>query len=445
MKRLRKTLLASLAGALFTAPAWSLDLLQAYDTALKQDATVRAAQAAAAAGRERLPQAKAQLLPNLSFSGSRYNNNLNRSQPNALGIPTTFQDSYLSDNDTLTLRQPLFRKPAWDAYEQAKYVVDDVNAVLERELKNLGMRVSGAYLEALLAKDQLELVLAQKIFMTTALDVARKTFAAGSGIRTDVDEAQAKLDMTLAQEVEARQQLEFTRRQIEVLISQPVDNLEPLNIARMPLTPPTPALLEDWIGRAEAANPEILSLKARVEAARYEVKKAQGGHYPTVDAVAQYIYSSSENVNTPNSSYTNKTIGVQVTVPLYAGGYVNSTVRQALAQQQQAEEVLEATRRDLGVRVHKEFRGVTEGVTRVKALEQAALSAEQLLLSSRKSFQAGARTLSDVLYAEQQKQLTLRDLAQARYMYLISRIRLFALAGAGARDGIEETNGWLGR
>ncbi len=445
MTPFRKTVLAALAGALVAAPAWSIDLLQAYDTALTQDATVRAARAAADAGRERLPQARAQLLPNLSFSGSRFNNNLNRSQPNALGIPTTFQDSYLSDNDTLTLRQPLFRKPVWDTYEQAKYVVDDVNAVLERELKNLGMRVSGAYLEALLARDQLELVLAQKTFMTTALDVARKTFAAGSGTRTDIDEAQAKLDMTLAQEVEARQHLEFTRRQLEVLISQPVDTLEPLNVARMPLLPPTPALLEDWIQRAETANPEILSLKARVEASRLEVKKAQGGHYPTVDAVAQYIYSSSENVNTPNSSYTNKTIGVQVTVPLYAGGYVSSTVRQALAQQQQAEETLEATRRDLGVRVHKEFRGVTEGVTRVKALEQAALSAEQLLLSSRKSFQAGARTLSDVLYAEQQRQLTLRDLAQARYVYLISRIRLFALAGAGARDGIAETNAWLGR
>ena len=87
---------------------------------------------------------------------------------------------------------------------------------------------------------------------------------------------------------------------------------------------------------------------------------------------------------------------------------------------------------------------MTEGVSRVKALEQAVQSAEQLLLSSRKSYQAGSRTVSDVLNAEQQRQLTLRDLAQARYLYLISRIRLFALAGAGSREGIEETNAWLG-
>ena len=444
MKSHRISALALAVGVAVSAPAWSIDLLQAYDTALTQDATVRAARAAADAGRERLPQARAQLLPNLSASGSRFDNNLNRSQPNSLGIPTTFKDTYVSDNATLTLRQPLFRKPQWDAYEQAKYLVDDVNAVLERELKNLGIRVSSAYMDALLARDQLELVLAQKKFMTTAVDVARKGFAAGSGTRTDIDEAQAKLDMTLAQEVEARQHLDYTRRQLEVVISRPVDKLEPLNVDRMPLAPPTPVSLDEWIARAEAANPEILSLRARVEAARMEVKKAQGGHYPTVDAVAQYISSSSENVNTPNSSYTNKTIGVQVVVPLYAGGYVSSTVRQALAQQTQAEEVLEAARLDLGVRVHKEFRGVTEGVARVKALELAAKSAEQLLLSSRKSFEAGSRTLADVLNAEQQRQLTLRDLAQARYVYLISRIRLLALAGAGAREGIEETNAWMG-
>ena len=112
MKVFRYSLLALSLG-IAVGPAWSLDLLQAYDTALAQDATVRAARAAADAGRERLPQARSQLLPNLSYSGSRFDNNLNRSQPNSLGVPTTFKDTYLSDNQTLTLRQPLFRKQLW--------------------------------------------------------------------------------------------------------------------------------------------------------------------------------------------------------------------------------------------------------------------------------------------------------------------------------------------
>ncbi len=443
MTHLRTSLSGLALGLAVLTPAWSLDLLQAYQTALAQDPTVRAARAAADAGRERLPQARAQLLPNLSYSSLRNMNDLDRRQPNTVGLPTTVHDRYNSNNETLTLRQPLFRPGLHANYQQAGSLVDDANAVLERELKNLGMRVTGAYLEVLLAMDQLELVRAQITFTTAQLDMARKTFAAGSGTRTDIDEAQSRLDMARAQELEARQQLDFTRRQLQVLISEPVDKLAPLDVKRMPLRNPDPVLLEDWTRMAEEKSPEILSLKARVEAARAEVTKAQSGHYPTVDAVAQLINSVSENPNTPSTGYTNKTIGLQIMVPIYAGGYVNSQVRQALANQEQAKEELEAARLDLGVRVHKEFRGVTEGVLRVKALEQAVRSAEQLLLSTRKSFEAGSRTLTDILNTEQQRQVALRDLAQARYLYLNSRVRLQALAGGDAQQAISETNAWL--
>ena len=232
---------------------------------------------------------------------------------------------------------------------------------------------------------------------------------------------------------------------MQVLINKPVDGLMPLRVDKMQLLVPMPAQVEDWTGLAESSSPEIQALTARLEAARLEVEKAKGAHHPTLDAVAQWTRSTSETVTSPSSSYTNRMLGVQLTVPIYAGGYVNSTVREALANQMRAEEVLEATRRDLGVRVHKEFRGITEGILRVKALEQAVRSAEQLVLSSRKSFQAGSRTLVDILNAEQQKQTALRDLAQARYMYMISRIRLQSLAGGDKVQAISEANGRLGR
>lgn len=445
MKTYRTPLVALALSVAAMTPAWSLDLLQSYEAALEQDATVRAARAAADSGRERLPQARAQLLPNLSFSAGRNKNDLLRTQPNSLGKEVTTQENYISYNQTLTLRQSLYRRQQATAYEQARFIVDDANAVLERELQNLGVRVGTAYMEALLATDQLNLVLAQKAVTTTQLEVARKAFAAGSGTRTDIDEAQARLDMTMAQELEVRQNLDYTRRQLQVLINRPVDSLEPLNIDRLPLLVPVPAQLEDWTLLAQQKSPEVASLTARLEAARLEIRKAESAHYPTLDAVAQWTRSGSENVTNPNSSYINRAIGLQLSVPLYAGGYVDSTVRQALAEQVRAEEQLEATKRDLGVRVHKEFRGVTEGILRIKALEQAVRSAEQLVVSSRKSFQAGSRTLMDILNAEQQKQTTLRDLAQARYLYLVARIRLLALAGTDARQGITETNGWLGR
>ena len=432
----------AVATALFAGSAWSMDLLQAYQAALQEDSTVRAARAAADAARERLPQARAQLLPNIAFSAGRNHNNISRTQE-FLGRPVTTDEQYYSFNQTLQLRQPLFRKPLWDGLEQAGYLVQDADATLERELQNLGVRVTGAYLEALLAQDQLELVLSQQAFMQTQLDAATKALKAGSGTRTDIDEAQARLDLNRAQELEARQNLDYTRRQLEVLTRHAVGNLARLDAGKLPLQSPEPQGLDAWLAMAEASSPELQALQARLEAARIEVTKSEGGHYPTLDAVVQATRSASENVTSPSSGYINRTVGLQLNVPLYAGGYTSSVVRQALAEQTRAEETLEATRRDLGLRLHHEYRGVTEGVAKIGALEQAVRSAEQLVKSTRRSFAAGSRTLVDILNAEQQLQSTRHDLAQARYLYLISRVRLQALAGGDKEAAIAELNGWL--
>lgn len=433
----------ALAAMLACAPAWSLDLSQAYQAAMKQDASLRAARAATAARSERIPQTRAQLLPNLSASASRNRNALESTEPNFLGKPVTTTRNYSSSNTALTLRQPLFRKYQMADYRQAQAQVEDANAILEREVQNVAVRVSGAYFEALLTAEQMALVMAEKNAYSTQLDAAKKRFAAGAGTRTDIDEAQAVLDLNLAQELEAQQNVDFTRRQLQTLVNQPVDSLATLDASKLVLGPPVPNRLEDWTERAEAGSPEIRSLKAQVEAARYEVEKAEAGHYPTLDAVAQLSRNESDTVTSVNSRYTNKSIGLQLSVPLFAGGYVSSTIRQALADKERAEQSLEALRRDLGVRVHKEFRGVTEGVLQVRALEQAVRSTAQVVLSNRRSFEAGSRTLNDTLNAEQQTAKAQRDLAQARYIYLISRVRLQALTGGPRTEVIDEINAWL--
>jgi TolC family type I secretion outer membrane protein len=444
--KVKKNLLAFAAAAvLLSGPAWSLDLSQAYGEALEQDSTIRAVRAATDARRERLPQARAQLLPNLSASVSRYRNWLERTSPDASGQLVTSNLRYTSSSEALTLRQPIFRMYQMADYRQAQAQVDDAEATLERETQNVGVRVSGAYFEALLAEEHLALVLAQKTAYTTQFDAAQKRFSAGFGTRTDIDEARAALDLNLAQELEARQNLDFTRRQIQSLVNRPIDRLAPLDSSRMRLVRPSPDRLEDWVEQAEINSPELQSLVAQVEAARYELEKAQAGHYPTLDAIAQWSRNDSDTINNIKTRYSNKSIGLQLSIPLYSGGHVSSTVRQAIAGQQRAEEALEALRRDLGVRLHREFRGVTEGVLRVRALEQAVRSAEQVVISNRRSFEAGSRTLPDVLNAEQQKVSAQRDLAQARFVYLMSRIRLQALAGGAKAEVIDEINGWLVR
>ena len=420
-----------------------MDLRQVYEAALAQDANIRASRAAADSGRERLPQARAGLMPQLSASVGRNNNDLNSTAPNILGTPVTTNDKYLSDNKTVQLRQPLVNMQRWLQFQQAKSVVEEVEANLDRDLQNLVVRVSGAYFETLMADEQLELVLAQKKTYTALVDAAKKGFVAGSGTRTDIDDAQSRLDMASAQELEARQNQDLTRRQLELLINQPVNQVAKLNVQALKLGAPEPANLDAWTQKAEQASPEIKAMQARLEAARQEVSKSMAGHLPTLDAVAQWSNSGSENITRINSRYENKTLGLQLNIPIFSGGYVNSTIRQAVADQTRAEESLEALRRDLGVRVHKEYRGVSEGVLRVRALEQAARSAEQMMKSTQMSFKAGSRTQLDVLNAQQQFTLALRDLAQGRFVYLMSKVRLASIVGDDAVASVGEVNNYL--
>jgi outer membrane protein, protease secretion system len=422
-----------------------LTLSQAYHAALEQDATIRATRAATDAKRERLPQARAQLLPNVSASAGVNNNHLLARVPsNTSSSGTVLNDlTYSSSNRVLSIRQPIFRPYQFADYRQAEAQVADANAALDKETQNVAVRVATAYLEALLAEDQVALAGAQKASFTTQLDAARKRFKAGVGVRTDVDDAQAKLDQAIAQELQARQNVGYTRRELQVLVNAPVGKLATLDAARLQLLEPNPNRLEDWVERAELTSPEVRSLQAQRDAARADIDKAKAGHLPTLDAVAQWSVARSDTVTTINSRYDTRAIGLQLNVPIFAGGYTSSQVRQSIAALESAEQQLEALRRDLALRVEKQFRGVTEGVAQIRALEQAVRSAETTLESNRKSYEGGVRTLVDVLNAEQQRVSAMRDLAQARYVYVLSRIQLQALTGEPNDPVIEEANSWL--
>jgi protease secretion system outer membrane protein len=429
--------------ACLASPAWSVDLSEAYRLAYERDATVRASRAATEAGREKLPQARAQFFPNISASSSRFRNDLNQTQPNFIGQQTSTESFYESRNDTIQLRQPIYRPALTANYRQAEALVAAANASQEKDEQLLVMRVTQAYFEALQAEEQLRLIDATKAAYAAQVDAATKAFKGGIGTRTDIEDAQARYDLSIAQELEAKQAIEITRRQLQVIISQPPGKLAPMDIGKMGLTGPVPANIDSWIALAEDTSPEILNAKAQVAASREEVTKAKAGHLPTLDAIATASRSSSENVTNINSRYIQKQIGLQLQVPIFQGGYVNSLEREALANLEQAEQKLEELRRDLGVRVHKEFQGMDDGVLKVRALEQAVRSAEQLVISSRRSFEAGARTRIDILNAESQAGQARRDLSQARLAYMLSRVRLKALTGGLKAENVDEMNAWL--
>ena len=435
----RQTVLGlAMLAACSAAPA--MNLLQAYQAALEQDANVRAGRAALASGMERLPQARSQLLPAVSANVGRNQNQLATTSTNLLGNSSVSQDSYYSFNRSLSLRQPLFNMPRYFQVKQAEHLVQESVANYDREVQNLVVRVGGAYMEALLAAESLKLVQAQKRQYTAMVDAARKALVAGTGTRTDIDDAQSRLDMAQANELEARQNEDYTRKQLELMVNQPLPTLSGLGARGVSALNQTVNALPHWVDLAHTNSPEIRALSARLDAAEKEISRAQSAHAPTLDAVAQWSDSGNENVTRLNSRFENKAIGFQLSVPLYQGGAVNSQVRQAVAEKTRVEESLESLRRDLNLRVHKEYRGVTEGLLRIRALEQALRSATQLLDSTQKSQRAGVRTMLDVLNAEQQLVTVNRDLIQARYVYLMSRLRLSSLAGVDAVTAVTEIN-----
>lgn len=434
----------ALALALLAAPtAWALDLRQAYEAAATADASIRASRAAAQATQERLPQALAQRRPNLSFNAGYHRNDLESTTPNFLGKETTSQRYYGSHSLTLSLRQPLYRPALTAQLRQAQAQVDHAEALLQSDEQSLLMRVGQTYFEALQSHAQYRLMQEQKAIHTTQVEAARLRWQGGTGVRTDVDEAQARLDLTIAQELEARQSQAYFEHKLQTMTGQAVSTLQPLDEARFVPQPPQPAAVQEWIARAESTSTEIKALQAQVSAAQAEIDKAKAGHLPTVDAVAQWSRTQSDTVTSVDSRYNNKSIGVQLSVPLYAGGHISSTVREALAQQERASEQLQATRLDLALRVRTEHRNMTEGVLRIAALEQAVRSAQQMVTSNRESLKAGVRTTLDVLNAEQQKMVALRDLAQARHAYALARLRLYALAGEDKIENIQAVNSWL--
>jgi TolC family type I secretion outer membrane protein len=420
-----------------------LDLAQAYRLALQNDATIRAAAATAQARRERLPQAQSQFWPNVRASLTTYKNDLQSTSPNLFGTPVTSDRQYTSYSRGISLRQPLFRPLHWADLRQAQAQVEAAEATLQGEVQSLAVRVTTTYLEHLATSDELALALAQKRAYTTAVEAANRRMTAGAGTRTDIDEAQARLDLAVARELQARQNLNFTRQALQVLVG-PVDaELAPLNPERIPLAAPQPGEVQAWIARAEQASPEIRSLMAQRESARQEIAKQEAGHMPTLDLVAQKSISNSDNVTRIDTRFNHGSIGVELNVPLFAGGFVVSRVRQARAEFERADELLEAARRDLGLRVHKEFRGASEGVLLVRAMEQAVRSAETTVQSTRRSWEAGARTQVDVLRAEEERASALRDLGAARYGYLLSRVTLRSLVADADQAAMDEVSGWM--
>ncbi|MEO8056710.1 MAG: TolC family outer membrane protein [Burkholderiales bacterium] len=427
-----------------TSPSMAaLSLESAWRAALANDPTLRAARAAALSGQEQVPQARSQLLPQVSLSLGAAENKLDTTTPDPSGAPFERKQRYSSNTASISVRQPLFQFAQRATLRLAEAQVAETDAVLVQARQELASRLAQAYFELLLADDQIALVRAQTSAHTTQFDAAKKSLAAGSGVRTDIDEAQARLDLDAAQALEGQQQRTLSRRRLQQLVGQAFAEIRPLDVQLLHRNPPQPGEFGGWLALAEQQSPELWAVRARSDAARAAVDRARARHMPTLDVVGQAGRGTSDDVNRIYGRTNSFSLGLQLTLPLYSGGAIDSGVRQALAEQTRADEALAALRLDLELRLYREHRGVTEGLLRIKALEQAVGSSEQAVQSSRRSYLAGIRTTLDVLNAEQQLATTQRDLSQARYAVLLSFVRLQSLAGVFDDTRLAQLDGWL--
>ena len=420
------------------------DLISVYREAQTRDAVYASARAAYQAGLEKLPQGRSLLLPSINLNANTtYNEVDTQYRGTTSGVLASGKRKYNTNGYTLTLNQPIYHKQNFAQYQQAKSQVTQAEAQFAIAQQDVILRVSQAYFDVLQAQDNLAFSGSQKAAISEQLAQAKRNFEVGTSTITDTHEAQARFDLTTAQEIAAQNDLEIKRSALQRVIGTTPDKLLPLG-GTLLLTVPEPNNVDQWIANAEQKNYQLRIQEAAVEIATQEVERNRAGHYPTLDMVATYgDNSASSGAFGVGSDTQSKTIGLQLYLPIYQGGAVNSRVREALALQEKSRQDLEDMKRHIALQTRQAFLGVTSGSAQVRALEQALVSNQSSLDSTKLGFEVGVRTSVDVLNAQQQLFSAKRDLAQARYNYIQSQLKLRASVGSLAEPDLEQVNQWL--
>lgn len=439
MKRLSGRLAVTMAAALMAGQAAAADLEQIYREALAYDAALAAARASAEAGREKLPQGRAGLLPSLNLTG---NTNWNDSTAHlATGNPS---GRYNSNGWQVQLTQPLFRWQNWVQYKQGEMQAALADAQYQLAVQDLTLRASQAYFDVLGAQDVLAAAQALNEANTQQLALAKKSFEVGTVTITDVHEAQSRADLSSAQVIAAESDLAVKRHALLVLTGKEPDSLKGLRKG-VALSRPDPTDIQSWVAAAEASNLSVQANQLVSEIATREVERNRAGHLPTVDMVASRGNTATSNPLGNFSAYnTDSTVvGLQLAVPLFQGGATNSRVREASALREKAVSDLDNARRTAAQSARQAYLGVTSGLAQVKAFEAAQVSSRSALDANKLGYEVGVRINIDVLNAQSQLFDTQQKLAKARYDTLMAQLKLKAAAGTLGDEDIKAINALL--
>ncbi len=417
----RTRLALGLALALGAAvPAQAQSLAELYEAARGYDATYLAARALADSAQYRLAQVEALQRPSASLSASAGRTRID--PPASMTNPTGATTSYTAASLALQGRQPLFNRANDATVEQARKNFELASADLEASEQDLIIRLSQAYFDVLAAQDTLATTRTSKAAISEQLASAKRNFEVGTATITDTREAQARFDLASAQEIAADNDLVTKRIALDQLVGR--SNVAPKGLAAPVALPGTqPAAVQEWVQRADADHPSVRRATLALDIAKLETAKARAGHLPTVDAVGSV--SSNHTVGTTGTA----NLGVQLSLPLFAGYSIQNRVKETLVLEEKSRNDLDAARRGVAQGTRQAFFGVQSLQAQVKALEAAESSSQLALEATQLGYRVGVRVNLDVLNAQTQLFQTRRDLAKARYDVLVGSLRLRQASG----------------
>jgi outer membrane protein len=417
------------------------NLSEIYALALENDPQLKQVAAKQLATDEIKIQSNAKFFPTVKITGIKsrvVENNNNEESAVRAAAHQVFWDNLISLNVT----QPLFHWDYWIGLSQSENKVAQAEASYQAEFQNLIIKTATAYFKVLAAEDNLKFILIEKQAIAQQLEQAKLRFDAGIIAITDVYEAQAGYDQSLAGEIAARNKVDDEKEALKEIIGDNLVQLNPLN-EQLPLIKPKPDDIKNWSDMAESSNFSIIAALNQTEIARKSIELQESGHLPQLDLVASY--NGIDNTGLYGYQGNSANIGVHLNVPLYEGGAVNSRTRQASYEYEAAKEQLIAVKRAVNRQVRDAYRGIISSISQVTALNTTVQSAENALSATQAGFEAGTRTMVDVLHEQRNLYQAKRNLALARYDYLLNGIKLKQAASNLTSDDIQHIDSLLSK
>lgn len=418
--------------------AQPLKLMDVYQQALAHDATLASALSTNRAAQEIIEQGKALYRPTVNFNAET---NALKSSFHYLSTSSTDRSQFENYRYGVDARQPIFRQQNLIQIDQATTQVSIADKQLNVAQQALMLRTTQAYFDVLMAQDRIDLIVAQKTAIAGQLAQAQANFDLGTATITDANEAQARYDLVVAQEIAALNEFEIAKHAVQAITGQLPQRLA--NVKLQLKANEMGLSMATWQELAMLNNLNIQIQQDTAKLAEQEIARNQAGHLPTLDAVASYTNSYANGTISrfgAGNELQVGSIGLQLQIPLYEGGAVSSRVRQAQLNKQRAQDDLTAVRRQTELDTQRAYLNLSSSIAQLKALDQAVISSQSQLDATQLGYQVGVRTSVDVLNAQQQFFSAKRDVAQARYNYLINIIRLKAAAGVVAAADLVDIN-----